>query len=90
MPNTNDLSAPRNKRRRKAVPRSKSMKTEYDFSKGERGKFYHPDADFSFPIYLDPDVNAFLSKLAKQKEVDVQDLVNEWLRVDMKLIQSIR
>ena len=66
------------------------MKTEYDFSKGERGKFYYPDADFSFPIYLDPDVNAFLSKLAKQKEVDVQDLVNEWLRVDMKLIQSAR
>jgi len=90
MPNPNDLSSPRNKRRRRAVSRSKSMKTEYDFSKGERGKFYYPDADFSFPIYLDPDVNAFLSKLAKQKEVDVQDLVNEWLRVDMKLIQSAR
>ncbi len=21
------------------------MKSEYDFSKGERGKFYHPDAE---------------------------------------------
>ncbi len=30
------------------------MKAEYDFSKGERGKFYHPDAVFSFPIYLEP------------------------------------
>lgn len=62
------------------------MKAEYDFSKAERGKFYHPGADFSFPIYLDPDVNEFLTRLAKQKQVDVQDLVNEWLRVNMKLI----
>ena len=66
------------------------MKAEYDFSKAERGKFYHPDADFSFPIYLDPDVNEFISMLAKQKQIDVQDLVNEWLRVNMKLIESIR
>ena len=32
------------------------MKKEYDFSKGERGKFYHPDAELSIPIYLEPDV----------------------------------
>ena len=63
---------------------------EYDFSKAERGKFYHPDAVFSFPVYLEPDVNDFLSKLAEQKKVDVQDLVNDLLRVDMKLIQSVR
>lgn len=66
------------------------MKAEYDFSKAERGKFYHPDATFSFPIYLEPDVNDFLSKLAEQKQADIQDLVNDWLRVDMKLIQSVQ
>ena len=32
------------------------MKKEYDFSKGERGKFYRPDAELSIPIYLEPDV----------------------------------
>jgi hypothetical protein len=32
------------------------MKKGYDFSKGERGKFYHPDAELSIPIYLEPDV----------------------------------
>ena len=32
------------------------MKKEYDFSKGERGKFYQPDAELSMPIYLEPDV----------------------------------
>ena len=32
------------------------MKKNYDFSKGERGKFYRPDAELSMPIYLEPDV----------------------------------
>ena len=39
----------------------KQMKAEYDFSKGERGKFYHPEAVFSFPVYLESDVNDFTS-----------------------------
>jgi len=65
------------------------MKAEYDFSKGERGKFYSPDAVFSFPVYLEPDVNDFMSRLADEKEIDVQELVNEWLRANIKLIQSI-
>jgi hypothetical protein len=64
------------------------MKAEYDFSKAERGKFYRKDAVFSFPVYLDPDVSAFLDRLAVQKNVDVQDLVNDWLRTSMKLVQS--
>lgn len=65
------------------------MREEYDFSKGERGKFYNPDAAFSFPVYLEPDVNAFMNQLAKEKEIDIQQLVNEWLRVNIKLIQGI-
>ena len=66
------------------------MKAKYDFSKGERGKFYRPDAVFSFPVYLEPDVDEFLSKLAEEKDVDVQQLVNEWLRTNIKLIQSVQ
>ena len=66
------------------------MKAEYDFSKGERGKFYLPDAIFSFPVYLEPDVNDFMSKLAEEQEIDVQKLVNEWLRSNIKLFQSVR
>lgn len=66
------------------------MKAEYDFSKAERGKFYHAEAVFSFPVYLESDVNDFLSKLAERKQIDLQDLVNELLRADMRLIQSIQ
>ncbi len=65
------------------------MKKQYDFSQGTRGKFYDPDAVFSFPVYLEPDVNDFMSKLDEQG-VDVQKLVNEWLRANIKLIQSVQ
>ena len=66
------------------------MKAEYDFSKGERGKFYNPDVEFSFPIYLEPDVDDFMNKLADEKDINVQELVNEWLRVNIKLVQSVQ
>lgn len=32
------------------------MKQEYDFSKGERGKFFRPGAELNIPVYLEPDV----------------------------------
>ena len=66
------------------------MKAEYDFSKGERGKFYSPNAVFSFPVYLEPDVDDFMSALADEKDVNVQELVNEWLRVNIRLVQSVQ
>lgn len=65
------------------------MKKEYDFSKGERGKFYNPEAVFNFPIYLEPDVDEFMHNLAEEKGVDLQELVNNWLRANIQLVQSI-
>jgi len=65
------------------------MKAEYDFSKGERGKFYHPDAVFSFPIYLEPDVSDYLNRIAEEKQLDLQALVNEWLRSNIKIAQVV-
>ncbi len=66
------------------------MKAEYNFSKGIRGKFYHPNAVFSFPVYLEPDVSDFMNKLAEAQDIDIQNLVNEWLRVNIKLLQSVQ
>ncbi len=65
------------------------MKKEYDFSKALRGKFYIADGSFSFPVYLDPDVDQYMNKLADEKELDIQQLVNEWLRANIKLVESI-
>ena len=66
------------------------MKEEYDFSKGERGKFYNPDASLNIPVYLDPDVADFMQKLADKKERNIENIVNEWLRKDIGLIESVK
>ncbi len=47
------------------------MKKEYDFSKGDRGKFYHPNVELNLPVYLDPDVAAVMRDLAQKKGIDI-------------------
>jgi hypothetical protein len=63
------------------------MREEYDFSKGERGKFYRPDVKLHIPIYLDDEVSAFVDKIALKKGVDRSSVVNELLRSDMKIVE---
>jgi hypothetical protein len=65
------------------------MKEEYNFSGGERGKFYHPDIELDLPIYLDSDVSAFLQKLAAEKETDVTTIVNDWIRKNIALVETV-
>ncbi len=64
------------------------MKAEYDFSQGEQGKFYNPDAVFEFPVYVEPDVNAFMTELAQKKGIEVEVLVNEWLRSRIQGVET--
>ncbi len=66
------------------------MKDEYDFSKGERGKFYQSNAKFSLPIYLDDDVFSYLAEKANNKGVEVGTLVNEILKKDIELIEGVK
>ncbi len=64
------------------------MKKEYDFSKGERGKFYNADAKLNIPVYLEPDVAEFINKLAEKKDTDIEKIVNYWLKKDIELIRT--
>lgn len=66
------------------------MKQEYDFSKGERGKFYRENARLNLPIYLDEEVQSYLQERARSKGVEVARLVNEMLRQDIKLIEAVK
>jgi hypothetical protein len=66
------------------------MKAEYDFSKGRRGKFYRPDAVLRVPVYLDPDVEQVIRDLAERTGQDVDSLVNEWLRSNIRIVQSVQ
>jgi hypothetical protein len=64
------------------------MKKEYDFSQGERGKFYREDVKLNIPIYLEKDVAEFIEKLAKKKNVDTQTIVNTMLRSNKDIIKA--
>jgi hypothetical protein len=66
------------------------MKREYDFSKGERGKFYRPGAKLNLPIYLDDEVLGYLSERAHSKGIDLGQLVNQILRKEIELVEALR
>jgi hypothetical protein len=62
-----------------------SMRPEYDFSRGERGKHYAgPDAVFHIPVYLDQDVQTFLMEKAASRGVELDRLVNDLLKNDIE------
>jgi len=52
------------------------MKKEYDFSKGERGRFFHPEATLNIPVYLDQDVESWFAEKTKSQGVELQHLDN--------------
>jgi len=64
------------------------VKKEVDFSKGERGKFHLPDAEFRVPVYLDEDARAFVTRIAERRKTDVSSVVNELIRADQRLIDA--
>jgi hypothetical protein len=65
------------------------MRKEYDFSKGERGKFYRADVKLNIPIYLDEEVSAFVDKIASKKRMDRSSVVNQLLRGDIKIAEAV-
>ncbi len=66
------------------------MKEEYDFSNGERGKFYNKNATFNLPIYLEPEIESFITKLAKEQKKNISEIVNALLFKDKELIEFMR
>jgi hypothetical protein len=75
---------------KKQTAHDDNMPAEIDFSKGVRGKFYHPGAKFNLPVYLDDQVQTRLAALASAKGVELSVLVNDLLRKDIELIEMAR
>jgi len=65
------------------------MKQNYDFSKGVRGQFNNPNAVFKLPVYLDEQVQGYLSAKAEAKNMDLSDLVNDLLKREIEIIQAV-
>ncbi len=66
------------------------MKPEYDFSKGERGKFFKANAELRLPIYLDAEVQLYLTERAADKGVPLGEMVNGLLKREIQIIESVK
>ncbi len=66
------------------------MKREYDFSKGERGKFYKQDLKLNLPIYLEPENMTFVESIAERKKSDLSTVVNILIKTDKQLAEVIK
>ena len=61
-----------------------------DFSKGERGKFYRPDMQLHIPVYLEPGVMESLTEIAHRKGFQLNELVNDLLRRELAIAETLR
>ena len=75
------------KRPAKAEP---PMKSDYDFSAAQRGKFYREGAVLVPPVHLDPEVLAYLQARADARGTTLNRLVNQLLQKDIELIEAGR
>ena len=66
------------------------MKEEYDFSGAKRGKFFHPGAQLIPPVHLEPDILNYLAARAKARGTSLSTLVNELLKKDIELIETVK
>ena len=64
------------------------MKREYDFSKGVRGKFYRKGAELRLPIYLDARLQEQMERLAEKNGKDVSEMVNQFVRKEVEVIEE--
>ena len=78
------------KMKKNITMKDKTMQNEYDFSKGERGKFYNENANFHLPIYLDSKLEDFISKIANEQKITITEVVNNLLFKDKELIELTR
>ena len=66
------------------------MKSQHDFSKTNRDKFFRADAESRVPIYLDADVHRYLAERAANKSVPLGKMVNGLLKREIPMIESVK
>jgi hypothetical protein len=66
------------------------MREEYDFSKGERGKFFKSNAKINLPVYLEADVLDYFTAKAQAKGIELNVMVNDLLKKDIALIEGVK
>jgi len=65
------------------------MKSHYDFSKAERGKFYRKGARLQLSIYLDSQLQQRLERIAQKNGQDLGDVVSTLLAKEVELLEEL-
>lgn len=58
-------------------------------TKSGEDQFYRKGVELNFPIYVDGSMHKRLERLAKKKKKPVTDLVNQLLKRDLELLESL-
>jgi hypothetical protein len=66
------------------------MKKQYDFSKGERGRFYKPNLSLNIPVYLEPKLQRSVEEIAQRKGQEISAVVSRIVRKELNLIQELK
>ena len=66
------------------------MKKEYDFSRGERGKFFREDIKINYHVYLDPENLKFIQSIADKNKSNISKIVNELIRNNIRLAKVLK
>lgn len=72
------------------TPDEDELPAEINFSGAERGKFFRANSTLNLPVYLDAEVQAFLSALASKKGVEMSTIANDLLKKDIALLEVLR
>jgi hypothetical protein len=66
------------------------MKKQYDFSKGERGKFYKANLKLNIPVYLELKLQKSVEQIARRKGQEVSAVVSRMVRKEVDLIEEMQ
>jgi hypothetical protein len=61
------------------------IKKHYDFSKGEKGKFYIPEEEIELPVYLDTKNQKYYLNIANNKNIGMSKLITIVLAKDKSI-----
>jgi len=67
------------------------MKTEYDFTSAEQGKFYREIEELDIPIYLDKEVKVFFMThiQGKDNNFSLNKIINALIKQDIEISKKL-
>jgi hypothetical protein len=65
------------------------MKTEYDFSKGERGKFYIPKDKIRLPFYFNQDIERRLLAQSERTGKSPMEIAAAIMDTELRLMETL-